>query len=503
MPSRKPLLVGIDSGTQSTAACVWSTSGRRLAGARSALPVESPRPGWAEQDPGRWWTSCRRAIRNCLRSVDRRRIAGVGLAFQRETFSLLDAEGRFVRPAILWLDVRATEEVGELEREIGREEYHRRTGKPLDTTSALARLLWLRRHEPEAMAAATLWTDVGAYLAFRLTGELTTSVAGADTCGLVDLERRSWIDSYLARVGLERSRLPALSRPGEVIGRVTRTAARETGFAEGTPVVAAGGDGQVFNVGVGAAEPWSASLTLGTSIVLGLACPEAPISPLFRTLVSASSGHLLECVLQSGTYLLRWFCEGFAGAKRKGEAHWDSEAADMPPGSGGLVTLPNWWGVRFPEYLPEARGVTFGWSNDHGLAHFYRSLLEGLAFELRRAVAELERIFPGKMAKTIRAGGGGAKSRLWLSILADALGRPVSTNREAEATALGAAILAGVGVGLFESVRSASMSMVSERLRVRPDGGRHAVYTELFERVYLPLLAATNPLAGSLRGRSP
>jgi len=326
--SQRTHLMGIDSGTQSTTVCVWSASGRRLARASAANAVRTPRPGWAEQDPRSWWASTRTAIRQVLQRVPAGRIAAVGLAYQRETFTLLDARGRPVRPGILWLDVRCGDEVEHLARRIGRERYHRRTGKPLDVTSAPARLLWLRRHEPRCLSSADRWTDVGGYLAGRLTGRWATCAAGGDTCGLIGLTSRDWIDDYLALAGLKRTQLPEIVEPGEVLGGLSRSAARQTHLPEGLPVVAAGGDGQVFNVGMNAAGSYEISLTLGTSIVLGLSCPEAPISPLFRTLIGASGGHLLESVLQAGTYLLRRFVRRFGGT----EAGWDRRIARIPLG---------------------------------------------------------------------------------------------------------------------------------------------------------------------------
>ncbi len=495
MAGQANCLMGIDSGTQSTTVCVWSASGRRLARASAPNAVRTPRPGWAEQDPRSWWASTRTAIRQALRRVRPARIAAVGVAYQRETFTLLDSSGRPLRPGILWLDVRSDAEVRHLAREIAPESYHRRTGKPLDVTSALARLLWLRRHEPRRLASASRWMDVGGYLAGRLTGRWATCVAGTDTCGLIGLKSRDWIDDHLAFVGLKRRQLPEIVEPGEVIGGLSRSAARQTNLPEGLPVVAAGGDGQVFNVGMNAAGSYELSLSLGTSIVLGLSCPEAPISPLFRTLIAASGGYLLESVLQAGTYLLRWFIERFGGT----EAGWDRTIARIPLGCEGLVTLPNWWGVRFPRTLPDVRGVTLGWSNHHTAGHFYRSLLEGVSFELRRLVCELRAMFPRRVRRRIRAGGGGARSRHWPQMLADVTGARVDLLAEGEPTALGAAILAGVGVGMFRDARRGGAKLCRLRKSLLPDRARACLCNRLYEEVYAKLFPATADVSESLR----
>ena len=497
--SRTSYLMGIDSGTQSTTVCVWSAAGRRVARASAPLAVRSPHPGWAEQDPRQWWASTRTAIREALRNVPAARIAAVGVAYQRETFTLVDKRGRFLRPGVLWLDVRSSAEVERISRDIGRRRYHAATGKPLDITSALARLLWLRRHEPSCLRSAAMWMDVGGHLAQRLTGRCATCTAGTDTCGLIGLKRRDWIDAHLHCAGLKRRQLPELVEPGEVIGRLSRSAARRTHLPEGLPVVAAGGDGQVFSVGTGAAAPYQMSLTLGTSIVLGLSCPRPIVSPLFRTLIAASPGYLLESVLQAGTYLLRWFVDRFGGAAGTTEAAWDRRVGRVPPGCEGLVTLPNWWGVRFPETLPEARGVTLGWSDHHTPAHFYRSLLEGTSFELRRLMGQLRAMLPRRVRRSLRAGGGGARSKHWPQMLADVTGSAIELIREPEATALGAAILAGVGIGVFEDVRSGCARMCRVRKRLDPDAALRRFYGRLYRDVYSRLLGATADLSQSLR----
>jgi len=498
MPSKPTYLMGIDSGTQSATACVWTASGRRVASGSAALTVRTPRPGWAEQDPRQWWASACRAVRQALEDVPAERIAAVGLAYQRETFSLVDGRGRFVRPGILWLDVRADEEVRKVARDLGRRRYHRRTGKPLDVTSAVARLAWLRRHEPASLAAADRFADVGGWLARKLTGRWATCVAGADTCGLIDLKRRDWARPHLECAGLSPEQMPELVEPGEVIGALSRAAARQTHLPAGLPVVAAGGDGQVFNVGAGAVGAWRMSLTLGTSVVLGLSCPEAPVSPLFRTLIAASgAGYLLESVLQAGTYLLRWFVERFGGGRT--EAHWDRLAGRIPPGCEGLVTLPHWWGVRFPEALPDVRGVTAGWANHHTPAHLYRSLLEGTALELKRLIAELRGRFGRRIRRGIHAGGGGTRSRHWPQMLADATRRPVELLREPQATALGAAVLAGVGAGLFADVPAGCAAMCRAKPPLQPCPGRARLYDRLYRDVYAPLFTATAGLSERLR----
>jgi xylulokinase len=327
----------------------------------------------------------------------------------------------------------------------------------------------------------------------KLTGRYVACTAGTDTCGLIDLRTRAWKDDYCRAAGLKREKLPDLSEPGIIAGSVTKKAASETGLARGTPVVIAGGDGQVFNVGMAASAIRTTSLTLGTSIVFGISYKKPLQSPIFRTLISSVPGaYLFECVLQSGTYLLRWFLKQLCDTKGKqNEAYWEKQIAGISPGADGLITLPHWWGVRFPENVPRARGATVGWTHHHGRAHLYRSLLEGISFELKRMIFELEKIFPHKMTRRIHAGGGGMTSAVWPSMLADILNIPLVANRENESTALGAAVIAGAGAGCFDSVEQAVKSMVHLKEEIRPDKANARLYNDIYSSIYCPMLEST------------
>ncbi len=502
MTAGKPAyFLALDSGTQSAKACIWDLRGMCVARAARPLSVHTPSEGWAEQDPREWWDSARGALADAVSQVDAPAVAAIGVAFQRETFALLDDDGAAVRPGILWLDIRASEEVTEAARLVGADAFHQRTGKPLDVTSVLPRMLWLSRHEPDVMARARRWTDVGAYLLERLTGTPATCVAGADTTGLVDISTRWWAPDLLAAAGLHRLKMPGLFEPGSVAGALARGPAQETGLREGIPVVLAGGDGQALAVGLGARSVRGFTLTLGTSVVLGAPSPTPSISSLYRTLISARPDrqYLLESVIQSGTYIVRWFTDTFGGAP--GEAEAERAVSAIPPGSEGLVTVPHWWGVRFPESMPHARGATIGWSHIHTRAHFQRSLLEGVAFELKKLVTDFQREKPGLDAARITASGGGARSGAWLRILCETIGIPLARAVEPEPAALGAAILAAVSVGAFPDVEAASEAMVEAGETLQPDPETTARYEALFRATYLPLREAALRISAGITPR--
>ena len=474
----EPVLLGLDCSTQSSTACAFTPSGRLLARASVPRAVRVPREGWAEQSPAGWSAGAVLALRRAARLIGRRSVAAIGVAFQRETFSLAGRDGRFLMPGILWLDTRASGEAAALARGRAATSFRRLTGKALDATCAGPRLAWMARHEPGLLSHSACFVDVGAALSLALAGRFVTCVSGADTCGLVGLRNRKWLPELLP--GKARHlRFPELVEPGAVLGPLTDGAARATGLARGIPVVAAGGDGQVFALGAGADRPGRGSLGLGTSVVLGLLTGRPVTSPAFRTLLLGPGAYLLEGVLQSGTWLLRWFTGAFGRPGLEDEAAWDAAAARIPPGSAGLRTIPHWRGVRFPESRPDARGIVAGWSDRHTAAHFYRSLLEGTAFELKRLMAAMEADCPGRTERALRAGGGGMSSRIWPRMLAEVLGRPL-VPAAGDATALGAAMWAASGAGLFGSVRESCAAMARNRPVIRPSAAGRRLYSSLY-----------------------
>ncbi len=486
---RDRLLIGLDSGTQSCSASIFTPSGGLVRRAVRAQPVHTPREGWAEQDSRCWGPNAVGALRAATAGIEPGRFLALGIAFQRETFALLDAKGNPLRPAILWLDIRADAQAQALGRRLGAARFRRLTGKQLDATCALPRLLWLRKHQPGTASQNARFEDVGAALSAELTGRHATCVAGADTCGLVGLNTRDWIEDFLDLARMKRRQFPDLVEPGEEIGRLSAPAARRTGLPSGLPVIAGAGDGQAFSIGAGVIEPFSIGLTLGTSIVLGVNSRKPHISSKHRTLLLRPGSYLLESVLQSGTYLLKWF-QNFLGNDLC-QRGWERKAARLPPGSQGLLTLPHWWGSRFPDLQPDLRGLTMGWGHRQTPAHFYRSLLEGSAFELRRAIQEFARIMPGTRSRRVAVGGGGAASRLWLNILADILDRPLVPAGESQTAARGAAMLAGLGIGLFEDIRAAADAMCVLPAAIRPQRRRARTYEMIYRQVYCPLLGAT------------
>ncbi len=475
-------MVGIDSSTQSVKVIAWDRNGRSVAEGRAPVAMSSPQPHWMEQDPEDWWSSLCRALEGLWSTVDPARVAAVAIANQRETLGLLGADGQATRPAITWLDERARDTLETLDRDLGATSLHRITGRPLDLTPALCRMVWLRDHEPEVYARTNSFVDVGSYLNLHLSGHLRSSWASCDPLGTFDIHTRAWSKPILEYLKLTPEHFSLPQQPGSLLGNISQEAARATGFLEGTPIMAGGGDGQCAALATGCTAPGQAYVNLGTALVFGVWSPEARLSLHWRTLLSGSgSGYLLETVQRTGAYLITWFVNTFLDGQATPEtfAALEREAARLPIGSDGLLTVPYWSGCMNPHWDPDARGVLLGLGSGHGRGHIYRSILEGLSIETAGAVGALRQ--NGVSLERITAIGGGSSSPLWTQMLADALGQELWLCDTQEASALGAGMPAAVGAGWFKDALEAAQAMGATSHPVSPDLSHRAQYAQLLE----------------------
>jgi xylulokinase len=332
-----------------------------------------------------------------------------------------------------------------------------------------------------------MFADVHSYLAWRLTGNWRTSWASADPLGMFDLEGKSWSQEMLAVLEIGPEQLPEAVAPGTAIGEVTAAAARETGLACGTLVVAGAGDGQAAGLGVNALDPSRAYLNLGTAVVSGTYSKQYRIGRAWRTMGSASGeGYYYETSLRAGTFLVEWFARQVCQAADGDDSIYgrlEAEAAAVPVGSGGLLAVPYWGAVMTPYWDPDARGCFVGLSGAHGIGHMYRALLEGIALEQTLVSGMIEEETGERIAAYL-AIGGGAASDLWLRIIANASGRKVERSRTIEASSLGAAACAATGAGWFTSPAEAAAGMCRGITdTIEPEPRNVARYAELL-RVY-------------------
>src|SRR6202048_4302927 len=447
-------LLGIDVGTGGTRAVLLDELGRVLGAAKAErAPMASPELGWAEQDPCDWWRAACVAIAECVRqaSASANEIAAIGLSGQMHGLVLLDTAGGVVRPALLWCDQRTEEECRAITERVGAKRLIDLVANPALTGFTLPKIWWVRAHEPEPWSRVRSIMLPKDYVRFKLTGTRATDVADASGTLLFDVVNRRWSAEMLQASDLRAEILPEVFESHEVSGRVLKDGAGASGLRDGTPVVAGGGDQAAGAVGMGIVEPGNVSATIGTSGVV-FAATRSPVGETqgrIHTFCHAIPGcwHVMG-VTQGAGLSLRWFRDQFGGG-----ASYDAlmkEAAAAPAGAEGLLWAPYIMGERTPHLDPNARGALVGLTAQHTRAHVIRAILEGVAFSLRDTLTIFRAL--GVPVKSIRLGGGGARSPLWQQIQADIYGMPVDLIEAEEGAAYGAALLAGVGAGVWQSV---------------------------------------------------
>jgi xylulokinase len=482
----RDLVIGIDSSTSATKAIAWDEKGRAVAEGRAAIALSNPQPGWFEQDPAEWWSSTVAALRQVTRTVDAARIAAIGISNQRETFGVFTEDGTPLRPGTVWLDERARAQQKRFGAQFGAERVHEISGKPLDITPCLYRMIWLRELEPAVLDRGRRIAEVHGYLTFKLTGEWATSMASADPMGVLDMERRTWSKEILEAAGIDPAMMLRLVTPGRQSGAVTAAVAAETGLKPGTPVIAGGGDGQCAGTGAGvsADHPGRAYVNLGTALVSGSYGSSYAHHPAFRTEIAvADQGYIFETCLRSGTFLVDWLAREVLraepGRQKELIASLEAEAAASPIGAHGVVVVPYWQGCMTPYWDSAARGVIAGLSGSTRRGDLYRAFLEAIALEQATCALDVERA-TGTAIDHFVAIGGGAASDLWVQILSDATGRAVQRSETVEASSLGAAIAAAKGAGWTGTIAAATEAMAGRPTRsFEPDSQRKARYEDL------------------------
>lgn len=467
-------LVGLDVGTSSVKGVVIDGGGAVVDAAEAGYALSLPRPGWVEQDPEDWW----RAAEAVLDRLGASRADAIGLTGQMHGLVALDAAGRPLRPAILWNDGRAGDQCAAVEERIGLQRLVEVTGNRPQPGFTAPKLLWMREHEPELyrrIAQVLLPKD---YVRLRLCGERATDVADASGTLLLDLASRRWSAEVVDALELDAGWLAPVHEAPEVVA---------TAFG-GVPVVAGAGDQAAGALGVGVlAEAGPASVVLGTSGVVLMPCQRPVHDPdaLLHAFCHAAPGvwHVMGVML-SAAGALGWVRRATGAAPF---ATLLAEAASWPPGVDGLLFAPSLSGERLPHADPDARGAFVGAALGHDRGALARAVLEGVAFGLREALELVERAVP--VGALCRVSGGGARSDLWLEILASALGRPLEVRSDTAGAAYGAALLAGVGAGVWAGPAEAVDACVRVARTVEPRADWAAAYQEALPR--FRALAAT------------
>jgi xylulokinase len=464
------MFLGIDVGTGGTRAVLVNRGGHVVASAASEhAPIHSEHIGWAEQDPEDWWRAAREAIAAVMATAELAgaEIQAVGLTGQMHGCVMLDASGEVLRPALIWCDQRTQPECDWLETKIGRERLIELTCNPALPNFTLIKLLWVRTHQPEIFARIAHVLCPKDYVRYRLTGEFAIDMQEASGTLLLDVTHRRWSAEVADAAGIPMSWLPRLFEGPEICARISDTGAGSTGLAAGTPVAAGAGDQGAGAVGMGIVGPGSVSATIGTSGVVFASTDRPAMDPRGRlhTFCHAAPGlwHVMGVTNGAGLSL-RWFRDTFA----PGVSYDDlaTAAAAIPAGSDGLLWAPYLFGERTPHLDPQARAAFVELTASHTRAHCVRAVMEGVAMSLRDTFslfAELE--IP---VSRIRLGGGGARSPLWQQIQADVYGHPVELLAAEEGGAFGAALLAGVGIGVWPTVEAACAATVKVAQEIQP-----------------------------------
>jgi xylulokinase len=490
--------IGLDIGTGATRALVVDAHGKIVAAHTAAhAGVRMEKPLWAEQDPDDWWRATQSAIRGALNEAGVRgdRIQGIGFSGQMHGLVMLDAEGKVIRPSLIWCDQRSQAQVDAIHRKIGRDRVVSFTANPALTGFTLPKLLWVRDNDPHSYERLRTVLVPKDYVRYKLCGTLGQDVSDASGTGIFDVANRSWSSSMISELGLERAWWPEVFESSTIAGKITREAAEATGLAEGTPVAAGAGDQAASAVGNGIVESGIASCTLGTSGVVFAHMDEPAYDPAGRvhTFCHAVPGkwHVMG-VTQGAGLSLQWFRNTLAAG-----VSYDSlmeEAALAEPGSDGLYWLPYLMGERTPHLDALARGGWIGLTARHKRADLVRSVIEGVSYSQKDCLDVILDL--GAEVKLVRASGGGARSGLWRQILADVFARRVAALESQEGSAYGAALLGMVATGAFASVPEACAATVKEVSAVDPRprdsaayGRRHEIYKTLY-----PTLKTTFPL---------
>lgn len=473
------VVIGLDLGTGGVRAIAVDLHGQLMAQTTKSYPLFTPQPGWTEQNPADWVEASLKALSDIAQQLSEHRAISLGLSGQMHGMVPLDAEGHVIRPAILWNDQRTGKAVEAIESTISRQELIQRTGNPAITGFQLPKLVWLRTEEPQAYAQVRQILLPKDYLGYVLTGVAVTEPSDASGTGCLNLANRQWDIDILNALEMNPAWFPPVVESTAIAGRLKPEIAAHVGLPAGLPVIAGGGDNAAAAIGLGisASNLNRGSLSIGTSGVI-FAPLEHPIpDPEGRVhlFCHADGGyHLLGVTLAAGGSL-RWYRDTIAPQIAFADLMQLAERSQ--PGARGVLFLPHLAGERSPHLDPETRGAWVNLALAHSQADLIRAVLEGVAFSLREALDIIHNITP---MKQLLATGGGARSSVWLQILADVLQTELIAPKAEEGAAYGAAILAMVGVGVYSNLEAAFQILPQAEDVVQPQ--KNLIYESAFQK---------------------
>jgi sugar (pentulose or hexulose) kinase len=496
----KEYIIGSDIGTSSARVIIFDKTGKTISEGRAGYDIIRPYPGWAEQNAEDWYnafaSSCKAAIMKS--GIDQSSIKACSITHQRGSFVPVDQKIKTLRNAILWNDMRCGDQVEWALKQLGQKDIYNKTGFP-PANMSLYKILWLKNNEFEIYKKTYKFLLVTDYLIARLTDVISTVEGTATYSGALDITKKNeWALDVLKVLGIDVVKFPEkIYSGGQLIGHITKKASIDTGLPEGLPIIAAGGDQPVGVLGVGINSQGIAGVNSGTSCTIEMYSKKLPLDPKVRYFVEISpeGGYLAESDIYSGiSALMNWYKNNF-GSSDISEAAlnkknvWDTiydKANKVPAGSLGLMMVPYFAGTSGPYWDVRARGVITGLLESHSSDHVIRCIIEGQAYEIRKIIESIEDVVLSDL-KEVRMYGGSAISDIFNQIFADVLSVPVLTTNTKEATSLGSAICATVGVNIYSSFDTAILNMVKINKRYEPIKENTKIYHDLYEDVYVKL----------------
>lgn len=484
-------LLGIDIGTSGTKTVLFDESGKTIVQATYGYDIYQPQVGWAEQNPEDWWQACVKGIREIILTsgIQASDIKGIGLSGQMHGLVLLNNECKVIRNSIIWCDQRTEIECQYMTQIIGRERLIKITGNPALTGFTLSKLLWVRNNEPENYKKIYKILLPKDYIRYRLTGIFATDVSDASGMQILDISTRQWSEEVLSLLDIDKNILPKVYESTEITGATTEEVSTETNLAIGTPVVGGAGDQAAGAVGNGIVNEGVVSTIVGSSGVVFATTdiPRFDVGGRVHTLCHAVPGkwHIMG-VTQSAGLSLKWFKENFCNLDIK-KAQIDEvnvydlltkKAEKSPAGANGVIFLPYLMGERTPHLDSKIKGGFIGVSLINSEGDFIRSVLEGVGFSLKNCLDIIEDM--EVHVNEIRISGGGAESGLWTQIISDIFQKGLSKISASDGPALGVAILAGVGVGIYPSVEEACDRILKGKYYVKPNENLKVIYEERY-----------------------
>jgi xylulokinase len=492
-------LIGLDVGSTNLKVILYDIDRRAESVFSCATRTHYPRPDWAEYNAGEIWADLAGLLRQAAQTVpDPSAIQGIAVASMGEAGLLVDRQGRPLTPIIAWFDGRTKAQSRWWEETVGLEEVYAITGHPIHPSFGINKLMWLREHAPDAFADAAYWFSVEDFILYRLCGVAATDYSAASRTMAFDIRAHQWSGSLLDRARIPVRLMPPAFLGGTAIGQVTRQAAEETGLDEGVRVVTGGHDQMCASLAVGAFEPGHLLDSTGTSESLVLTVAEAlPSAEVMRQSL-AQECHVVRdryAILAHfpvAGYAVEWLNRLLEHGKTMPD-YGLAEAARVAPGAEGLFFLPHLRGSGSPSFDPLCRGALVGLTPAHGRGHLLRAAVEGVCYEIKANILMLEAAASCGVQKTYAAGRV-TESDLWLHIKANVTGRQLNVARLAEMAGLGAALLAGLGVGLFATPDEAAGSLQADWTVVEPQPEQAAFYEAQYSAVYSKIYPALRDL---------